>query len=173
MTFPDAVKICFNKYVDFNGRARRSEFWYWVLFTVLVGIVAGIIDSILGTRNSSGTGLIGSLADLALLLPSLAVGARRLHDLQVDEFAPGGQGIAHGRHLRGRERLIALGCLAYTVSGGVLRAGRGETEGDGAVAPARRCQQAVDEGRSGRAVRNDACHVPACPFFVCEKDSTG
>jgi uncharacterized membrane protein YhaH (DUF805 family) len=80
MTFPDAVKICFNKYVDFNGRARRSEFWYWVLFTVLVGIVAGIIDSILGTRNSSGTGLIGSLADLALLLPSLAVGARRLHD---------------------------------------------------------------------------------------------
>ena len=34
MSFPDAVKICFSKYVDFNGRARRSEFWWWVLFTV-------------------------------------------------------------------------------------------------------------------------------------------
>jgi uncharacterized membrane protein YhaH (DUF805 family) len=80
MAFPDAVKICFNKYVDFSGRARRSEYWWWVLFTVLVGIVASIIDSILGTRNSSGTGVFGGLADLALLLPSLAVGARRLHD---------------------------------------------------------------------------------------------
>jgi uncharacterized membrane protein YhaH (DUF805 family) len=80
MAFPDAVKICFNKYVDFSGRARRSEYWWWFLFTVLVSIVASIIDSILGTRNGSGTGVIGGLADLALLLPSLAVGARRLHD---------------------------------------------------------------------------------------------
>ena len=80
MTFPDAVKICFHKYADFNGRARRSEFWWWVLFTFLLGIVAGIIDTILGTRNSSGTGLIGSITNLAVLLPSLAVGARRLHD---------------------------------------------------------------------------------------------
>jgi uncharacterized membrane protein YhaH (DUF805 family) len=80
MTFPDSVKICFNKYVDFNGRARRSEFWWWVLFTFLVGIVASIIDAILGTRSSSGTGLIEGLTNLALLLPSLAVGARRLHD---------------------------------------------------------------------------------------------
>lgn len=80
MPFPDAVKICFNKYVDFNGRARRSEFWWWVLFTVLLGIVASIIDAILGTRSSSGTGLIESLVNLAVLLPSLAVGARRLHD---------------------------------------------------------------------------------------------
>jgi uncharacterized membrane protein YhaH (DUF805 family) len=80
MTFPDSVKICFNKYVDLNGRARRSEFWWWVLFTFLVGFVATIIDAILGTRSSSGTGLIDTLTELALLLPSLAVGARRLHD---------------------------------------------------------------------------------------------
>jgi len=80
MPFPDAVKICFNKYVDFNGRARRSEFWWWVLFTFLLGIVASIIDAILGTRSSSGTGLIQTLVQLAVLLPSLAVGARRLHD---------------------------------------------------------------------------------------------
>ena len=76
MSFQDAVKICFNKYVDFNGRARRSEFWWWVLFTFLLGIVASIIDTVLGTRNSTGSGLIQSVANLAVLLPSLAVGAR-------------------------------------------------------------------------------------------------
>ena len=80
MPFPDAVKTCFSKYADFTGRAGRSEFWWWVLFTFLLGIVASIIDAVLGTRSSSGTGLVESLANLAVLLPSIAVGARRLHD---------------------------------------------------------------------------------------------
>ena len=80
MTFADAVKTVLSKYADFTGRARRSEYWWFVLFTVLVGFAASIIDSILGTRNSTGTGLVAGLANLALLLPSLAVGARRLHD---------------------------------------------------------------------------------------------
>jgi uncharacterized membrane protein YhaH (DUF805 family) len=80
VSFQDAVKVCFSKYVDFNGRARRSEFWWWVLFTFLLGIVASVIDTVLGTRNSTGSGLIQSVANLAVLLPSLAVGARRLHD---------------------------------------------------------------------------------------------
>jgi uncharacterized membrane protein YhaH (DUF805 family) len=80
MPFPDAVRICFHKYADFHGRARRPEFWWWVLFTFLLSIVASIIDAILGTRSSSGTGLIETLTSLAVLLPSLAVGARRLHD---------------------------------------------------------------------------------------------
>jgi uncharacterized membrane protein YhaH (DUF805 family) len=80
MPFPDAVRTCFTKYVDFNGRARRSEYWWWVLFTVIIGVVAGIIDAILGTDNGTGSGLVGGAANLALLLPSLAVGARRLHD---------------------------------------------------------------------------------------------
>ena len=79
MSFGDAVKICLSKYVDFNGRARRSEYWWFFLFTVLVSIVASIIDAILGT-DSGGTGLISGLASLALLLPGLAVGVRRLHD---------------------------------------------------------------------------------------------
>jgi uncharacterized membrane protein YhaH (DUF805 family) len=80
VSFQDAVKTCFSKYVDFNGRARRSEFWWWVLFTFVLGIVASIVDAILGTRNSSGSGLFQGIANLAVLLPSLAVGARRLHD---------------------------------------------------------------------------------------------
>lgn len=80
MSFQDAVKICLNKYTDFNGRARRSEYWWWVLFTVIVSIIASIIDAIIGTRSGS-FGLIEGIATLAFLLPSLAVGARRLHDV--------------------------------------------------------------------------------------------
>jgi uncharacterized membrane protein YhaH (DUF805 family) len=79
MSFVDAVKTCFSKYVTFGGRARRSEYWWWYLFVVIVGVVASILDALFGTR-SNGTGVIQGLAGLALLLPSLAVGVRRLHD---------------------------------------------------------------------------------------------
>ncbi len=74
MGFAEAVRTCLNKYVDFNGRARRSEYWWWVLFTVLVSLVAGIVDLALGTR------LVQYVASLALFLPGLAVAIRRLHD---------------------------------------------------------------------------------------------
>ena len=81
MDFMTAVRTCFSKYVDFSGRARRSEYWYFVLFTFLLGIVANIIDKILGTDyDTSNGGLVNTLVSLAVLLPSLAVGARRLHD---------------------------------------------------------------------------------------------
>jgi uncharacterized membrane protein YhaH (DUF805 family) len=79
MAFQDAVKICLSKYADFSGRARRSEYWWFFLFQVLVSIVASIIDAILGTRSGS-FGVVEGIASLALLLPGLAVGARRLHD---------------------------------------------------------------------------------------------
>ena len=49
MDFKTAVRTCFAKYVDFCGRARRSEFWYFVLFTAIVGIIASVIDEVLGT----------------------------------------------------------------------------------------------------------------------------
>lgn len=82
MDFMTAVRTCFSKYVDFSARARRSEFWYFVLFTFLVGIVAGILDGILGTDYDGGSGgLISTLTSLGLFLPQLAVGARRLHDI--------------------------------------------------------------------------------------------
>lgn len=81
MDFMTAVRTGLSKYVDFSGRARRSEFWYFVLFTFLVGIVASILDSILGTDYDTSGGLINTLASLALLLPSLAVAVRRLHDI--------------------------------------------------------------------------------------------
>ncbi len=82
MDFMTAVRTCLSKYVDFSGRARRSEYWYFALFGFLVGIVASILDQILGTDYDGSTsgGLINSLASLAFFLPSLAVGVRRLHD---------------------------------------------------------------------------------------------
>lgn len=62
-------------YVGFSGRARRTEFWMFVLFNFLAGIVLGILDSILGTDR-----LLGGLYSLAILLPTLALWSRRLHD---------------------------------------------------------------------------------------------
>ncbi len=81
MDFTTAVRTCLSKYADFSGRARRSEYWYFVLFNLVVGIVASILDNILGTDMDTGSGVIGGLASLALLLPGLAVGVRRLHDI--------------------------------------------------------------------------------------------
>lgn len=65
---------CWKKYVEFSGRARRKEYWMFVLFNFLASIAAGIIDGILGTA------VIYGAYSLAALLPGLAVCARRLHD---------------------------------------------------------------------------------------------
>jgi uncharacterized membrane protein YhaH (DUF805 family) len=83
MSLQDAVRICLQrKYADFNGRARRSEYWFFILFTAIVGAIAGILDAIFGIRSGAygGTGPIQGVLQLALLVPTLAVGARRLHD---------------------------------------------------------------------------------------------
>jgi uncharacterized membrane protein YhaH (DUF805 family) len=80
MSFQDAVIVCLRKYVDFNGRARRSEYWWFVAFTAVVTTVASVADARVDTPFGS-TGLVQGLATLALLLPSLAVSVRRLHDV--------------------------------------------------------------------------------------------
>ncbi|ARU28850.1 DUF805 domain-containing protein [Cellvibrio sp. PSBB006] len=64
----------YKKYADFTGRARRKEFWMFVLFYFIASIVLGIVDSIIGFQ------LLGLLFSLGSLIPSLAIGARRLHD---------------------------------------------------------------------------------------------
>ena len=69
MTFIDAIGTCFAKYANFNGCASRSEFWWWVLFTLVVTLVFERVSH----------GLSGAFS-LATLLPSIAVGVRRLHD---------------------------------------------------------------------------------------------
>ncbi len=82
MTFSEAVRSGFSNYVNFTGRAARSEFWYWALFTTIVSIVLNIVDYSIGT----GRGLLGELWGLATFLPGLAVGARRLHDTDRSGF---------------------------------------------------------------------------------------
>ena len=69
------------KYAVFNGRARRKEYWYFALFNVVVGIVLTLIDRMIGTSNAeSGLGLLSGIYTLAVMVPSIAVSVRRLHD---------------------------------------------------------------------------------------------
>ena len=81
MGFGEAIRVCFGKYARFGGRARRSEYWYFFLFTFLAGLLAGFLDAIIGRLAGVHDFLLLSvISNLALLLPSLAVTVRRLHD---------------------------------------------------------------------------------------------
>ena len=82
VSFPQAVKLGFKNYLKFNGRATRAEYWWWLLFIVLAGIVLAVVDTLTGTMGMFGdSGLLGQLFELAVLIPSFALGARRLHDI--------------------------------------------------------------------------------------------
>ena len=70
MDFVQAIKSCLGQYATFSGRATRSEFWWFFLFQVLVMVAASMLGDV-----------INGIASLGLLLPALAVGARRLHDI--------------------------------------------------------------------------------------------
>ena len=71
-----------NQYADFNGRARRKEYWMFFLFNMVFAAVALLIDIAAGTANlDSGSGLFQGIYSLAVLIPGLAVGVRRLHDV--------------------------------------------------------------------------------------------
>jgi uncharacterized membrane protein YhaH (DUF805 family) len=95
MSFIDAIKVAFRKYADFNGRATRSEFWWFYLFTALVlsaGYLVQVFISLtqLVLRDNYVTAFVGLLSfvismgmlgvGIALMIPLLAVGCRRLHD---------------------------------------------------------------------------------------------
>lgn len=80
MNLLDAIKSGFRNYARFSGRARRSEFWFWVLFNVLVSLVGSGFDNALGLANSTGNGPFQGLFALALIVPNLAMGWRRMHD---------------------------------------------------------------------------------------------
>jgi uncharacterized membrane protein YhaH (DUF805 family) len=75
------------QYADFNGRARRTEFWMFILFSAIASAILGLVDSLIGTARfiASGgyfysPGVLGGIYGLAVLVPTLAVGVRRLHD---------------------------------------------------------------------------------------------
>ena len=76
----DAVKTCFVKYVDFDGRAPRSEYWYFALFTGLLTSLSGYLDSEYGLTFVE-VGITSGIINLLIFLPTVAVGVRRLHDI--------------------------------------------------------------------------------------------
>jgi uncharacterized membrane protein YhaH (DUF805 family) len=69
------------KYAVFSGRAQRAEYWYFVLFYLIIMMVLAFIDAMTGTfSEESGIGLLSGVFSLATLIPTLAVSVRRLHD---------------------------------------------------------------------------------------------
>lgn len=86
MDFISAIKSGFSNYATFAGRARRSEYWLWQLFTFLTGLAFGMLSLADGVdvNGEPETGLftaLAGIASLALALPSLAMLVRRLHDV--------------------------------------------------------------------------------------------
>ena len=70
MNLGQAISTCLSKYATFSGRASRPEFWWFFLFQILASVAASMLGD-----------TVAALASLALLLPALAVGVRRLHDI--------------------------------------------------------------------------------------------
>lgn len=87
LSFGEAVKICFKKYFDFTGRARRSEYWWFVLFVILCSSAVSFltsmcigfldVDTVLGVQVAS---VISTVVTLVFVIPHIAVLTRRLHD---------------------------------------------------------------------------------------------
>ena len=69
MTFADSIKTCFSRYADFNGRAQRPEYWWFMLFLFLANLILGMVSD-----------TVSLIFSFATLVPSLSAGARRLHD---------------------------------------------------------------------------------------------
>ncbi|QPB83175.1 DUF805 domain-containing protein [Pseudoalteromonas rubra] len=71
----------FKNYFEFKGRARRKEYWVFILSSILVSVVLGLVDITLGLYSEeAGLGLLSGLYALAIIIPSIALSVRRLHD---------------------------------------------------------------------------------------------
>ena len=81
MGFQDAIRTGFAKYFTFSGRAPRSEYWWWVLFIFVGNIVLGLLDGMIFGYGVEDAAMLSSLFGMATLVPSFAVTARRLHDV--------------------------------------------------------------------------------------------
>ncbi|OWK26670.1 MAG: cytochrome [Parcubacteria group bacterium GW2011_GWA2_38_13b] len=69
------------KYAVFSGRARRAEYWYFFLFNVIIDFGLGLIEGLLGIASETDDGVLAVIYQLAVLIPSIAVGVRRMHDV--------------------------------------------------------------------------------------------
>lgn len=69
------------KYAVFNGRSRRKEYWMFFLFSMIICIIIGIVEGIVGLFPERDSSLFANIYSLAILIPSIAVGVRRMHDV--------------------------------------------------------------------------------------------
>mgnify|MGYP001365548387 FL=1 len=77
-----AIVLGFQRYFDFSGRSSRSEYWWWILFVIIAGVVLTVADILIGTYNAdTESGLLASIFGLVTFIPGIAVGVRRLHDI--------------------------------------------------------------------------------------------
>ena len=79
MNFGEAIASCMGKYATFSGTASRSEFWWFYLFTVLLSWGAQVVGTI--TMGLEGGVIFGNVVNFAVMIPALAAGCRRLHDI--------------------------------------------------------------------------------------------
>ncbi len=122
MEFGDAVKICLTrKYCSFKGRASRSEFWWFCLFTLILNLIVALVGLLLPALGS----IVSAVQALWLLLPTVGVTTRRLHDRnfsgwwQVLPLAAVLPAIA-GAVLGADGLLVLAGCAAALASLGLL-----------------------------------------------------
>ena len=80
MTFSQSIKSCFSNYFNYNGRAKRSEYWYFILFTWIVSFAAGILEGIF-LANTYSYSSLSNFVSLILVIPTINVATRRLHDV--------------------------------------------------------------------------------------------
>ncbi len=78
-TFSESLKVGFSKGLQFNGRSSRSEFWYFYLSAITVGVVLDIVDHVMFPQHKYG--FISLMFTLAILVPVICAQARRLHDI--------------------------------------------------------------------------------------------
>ena len=81
MTFSESITSCMGKYATFSGRASRSEFWWFYLFTQIVNWGISVATALMYGPNDPLIDIIPGLISIVFILPSLAVGCRRLHDI--------------------------------------------------------------------------------------------
>ncbi len=88
MSFTEAIRTVWSKYTTLSGRAARPEYWWWVLFVVLLNIVTGLVDGaiiapVLGFERFAQEAWqpLSLIASLAVLIPGICVSVRRLHDI--------------------------------------------------------------------------------------------
>ena len=73
-------KVVFQNYASFEGRATRSEYWYFFLANIIIGFILGLIEGILGIADDSGQSVLANIYTLIILLPAIGVSIRRVHD---------------------------------------------------------------------------------------------